>query len=304
MKIWFINNTKFGYKNNCKKTSEMMFDYFYNFFIPFIKKNKGIDDILIHSGNIFSSIENINVTILIKVVELFKTISEILPIYIVDGYNERNDITKLFDYTIIKNNQTINNIKILKKDILNNIDKSDNIILINSTINLDLLKDYCEQLFFIGLYDEHSKNDNIITIGSPYQLEKTDTNRGFYVIDPFSRKYKFIKNTHSPQYKTITITDISQIEDLNQDDIKYNNVDIVIDKNLVLDKKIKIDVLLNKFHFKSVSYINDNVDLIEVESNSLKVEDIIKTKIIELDDPEVNAEFENIMNIYKEKYKQ
>jgi hypothetical protein len=303
MRIWLINNTKFGYKNNCKKTSQMMFDYFYKHFIPLIDKNKKDGDILIHSGNIFNSVDNLNITLLLKVIKLFDDISEKIPFYIINGNNEINQITKLFKQTIIDSNTKLNNIKIIRNDVLNNIDSNDKIILINSNINTELLKDFNDKLFLIGYHDNNSEKDNIITIGSPYQLDKCEDDRGFYIIDTNNNKYKLIKNNYSPKYKTLKITDISQISELNQDDIKYNNVDIIIDKKLVDEKKIKIDVLLNKFDFKSITYINDDTEIINIHNNSINIEEIIKTKIFELNDPAVNIEFENIMKIYNEKYK-
>ena len=64
MKLWIINNTRFGYKNNSKEWREIMFDYFHNDFIPFIKKYNKPGDKLIHLGNIFNSDETVNISLL------------------------------------------------------------------------------------------------------------------------------------------------------------------------------------------------------------------------------------------------
>ena len=67
MKIWIINNTKFGYKNNSKEWLQNMLDYFDNHFIPFIQKNAKPGDILIHLGNIFNTSETINISTLLLI---------------------------------------------------------------------------------------------------------------------------------------------------------------------------------------------------------------------------------------------
>ena len=311
MKFWIINNTKFGYKNNSKEWSKNMFDYFDNHFLPFIQKHAKPGDKLIHLGNIFNSSETVNIELLLTVRDLFVKISEILPVILLDGNNEKNYITKLFrnekdGVSLIENMwysskiENCHTIPIHDKP-LNIIDKQP-IIFLNSRIDIDILKKFPDTLFFCGFHDERLEEDNVIQVGSPYQLDKTSIEKGFYVLDTDSKKYKFVKNNYSPKYNTITITDISQIDEIDASYVDKNHVNVVIDKTLIDDKKIKIDVLLSKYNFKSISYTNDDEKVELVDSSSMDMEDLIREKIKGSDNKDLLPEFENIMNIYKERY--
>jgi hypothetical protein len=308
MKYWIINNTKFGYKNNSKEWSQNMFDYFENHFIPFLKKHAKPNDKLIHLGNIFNTSENINIPLLLKVEDLFVKISSILPVVIVDVYNEKTNISKILQNTNQIGEPLIERINYITKEFIPYGHKTiDNIpdngyLFVNSRIDKDVLKKYPNVIFFCGYHDDRLEEDNVIYVGAPYQLEKTSDDKGFYVLDTKSKKYKFVKNNYSPKYNTITITDISQIDDLDPDFIDKNKVSIIVDKTLIDEKKVKIDVLLSKYNFKSVRYSNDDQKEETVDSSSMNMEELIREKIENSDNPELMSEFENIMKIYKEKY--
>ena len=306
MKLWIISNTKFGYKNNNKEWSKNMLEYFENFFIPFIQKNAKPDDKLIHLGNIFNSSESVNISLLLTIRNLFVKISQIIPIIILDGYNEKTGISNILQNTnqIENNTSKINNVHLISSDkkTLNQITDQP-IILLNSRIDTDILKKFPNTLFFCGFYDDMKEDDNIIHVGAPYQLDNTSPNKGFYVLDTKTKKYKFIRNTYSPNYNTITITNISQIEEIDYEYVNNNKVSIVIDKSLVDEKKIQVDILLSKYNFKSISYINENNEENEnIDATITNMEELIKEKIKNSDNHNLMSEFENILKIYKERY--
>jgi hypothetical protein len=299
MKIWLINNTKFGYKNNSKEWSKNMFDYFNNIFIPFIEKNQKSGDILVHLGNLFYSTENVNISILLQVNELLNKLNNILPVYILPGYNESSNITNILNIENIT--EQIDNVSFVPqtKNILQNI--NNDIIITNSKIDSNILEKYSDKLFFIGYHDNKEEINNIIKIGALYQFEDTDNDKGFYILDTITKKYKFIKNNYSPQYSKIIITDISQIDDIDGDYVNKNNVDLIIDKSMISDKNIKLDVLLSKFNFKSITYTND-ISKEQMNDMSFNMEDIIRERIEKTNNADLIKEFENIITIYKEKY--
>ncbi|MCK9416414.1 hypothetical protein M0Q97_07135 [Candidatus Dojkabacteria bacterium] len=299
MKIWLINNTKFGYKNNSKEWSKNMFDYFNNIFIPFIEKNHKSGDILVHLGNLFYSTENVNISILLQVNELLNKLNKILPVYILPGYNESSNITNILNIQTIT--KQIDNVSFVPqtKNILQNI--NNDIIITNSKIDISILEKYSDKLFFIGNHDNKEEINNIIKIGALYQFEDTDNDKGFYILDTVSKKYKFIKNNYSPQYSKIIITDISQIDNIDIDYVNKNNVDLIIDKSMISDKNIKLDVLLSKFNFKSITYTND-IQKEQMDDISFNMEDIIRERIEKTNNADLIKEFENIITIYKEKY--
>jgi len=309
MKLWVINNTKFGYKNNSKEWLKNMVDYFDNQFIPFIKKNAKPGDKIIHLGNILNTTETVNISTLLTVRDLFIRISQIIPVHLVDGYNEKNGVSKLFINGLpplvhnINNVENLYNVKFIpNKNPLEYITSDDRIVFINNRIDTELLKKFPDILFLCGYSDDRKEDVNVIQVGSPYQLDKTNSHKGFYVVDVETKKYKFIKNNYSPQYNTITITDISQIDEIDSDFVNKNFVNVVIDKSLMEDKKVKIDMLLSKYNFKSVTYTNDIGKVEIVDNNSLNIEEIIREKIKNSDNQELMSEFENILKLWKEKY--
>lgn len=308
MKLWVINNTKFGYKNNSKEWLKNMVDYFDNQFIPFLKKNTNTGDKIIHLGNILNTTETVNISTLLTVRDLFIRMSQIIPLHLVDGYNEKNEVSKLF-VNGIQPIHNINNVEELygvrfipNKNPLEYITSNDKIVFTNNRIDTELLKKFPDILFFCGYHDDRKEDGNIIHVGSPYQLDKTNYDKGFYVVDVETKKYKFIKNNYSPQYNTITITDISQIDEIDPNFVNKNFVNVIIDKSLMEDKKVKIDMLLSKYNFKSITYTND-VEKVEItDSTTLNIEEIIREKIKNSDNQELMSEFENILKLWKEKY--
>lgn len=300
MKYWIINNTKFGYKNNSKEWLKTSLDYFYMSFIPFIKKNAKTGDKLVHLGNIFNSSENINIQTLLKIKELFNTLNDIIPVIILDGYNEKTGITNILNIEHINTISNIDGVKFISnKNPLEYITPNDNIVFINNRIDTTLLKKYTKTLFFCGYHDDNIEDENVICVGSPYQFDNIN-NCGYYVLDIDSKKYKHIQNNYSAKYNTITITDISQIDDIDEEFVNNNKVNIIIDKTLIEDKNLKIDVLLSKYNFKSITYKNDIVKTDFVDNSSINMEDLIREKI--KDNEELNNEFNNILSIYRERY--
>jgi hypothetical protein len=300
MKYWIINNTKFGYKNNSKEWLKTSLDYFYMSFIPFLKKNAKTGDKLVHLGNIFNSSENINILTLLKVKELFNALNDIIPVIILDGYNEKTGITNILNIKSINSMYEMDNVKFISnKNPLEYITTNDDIVFINNRIDTNLLKKYSNTLFFCGYHDNNNEEDNIINVGSPYQFDNVN-NCGYYVLDIDSKKYKHISNNYSAKYNTITITDISQIDDIDEDFVNNNKVNIIIDKTLIDEKTLKIDVLLSKYNFKSITYKNDIVKTEFIDNSSINMEDLIREKIKDNDD--LINEFNNILSIYRERY--
>ena len=69
-RAWLLSDLHFGIKNNNKDFLNTQLDYFNNFFIPLIKKDKQLDDVLIILGDIFDSRQTINIFVLNKLIFL------------------------------------------------------------------------------------------------------------------------------------------------------------------------------------------------------------------------------------------
>lgn len=300
MKVWLLNNTKFGYHNNSEEWLNNMTNYFEHSFIPLVKKYAKPDDIILHLGNIFNNADLIKTSTLIKIKILFENISDVIPLYLMKHKNDK-EIHYFFDYKnikIISDNYTHNGINFVTSDLISQLNDK-KLVFTNTKIDLELLKNYDNKIF-CGHYDKRLEDENIVLVGTPYQLNNKSLEKGIYIVDSKTGKYKFMKNNFSPAYKELIITDIKQIENLDIEDIDNNYIDIVIDRKLVDDKQIKLDVLLSKYNFKNVSYINEEQEVEIIDNESLNIEDLVREKLKGSD--KLMNEFENIMKIYKEKY--
>jgi len=313
MRLWLLSNTKFGYKNNNQEWLNNMFNYFETIYIPFINKNVKEGDILIHLGNLFDNPEHINTETFNRTQKIFENISSILPIYFLVGKNDiSNNNIDINSINIFKNFKNINiitepteigNILLLPWlkfpiGIINESSKDYIIFNLDSSTIKELIKK--DKNIYCGFNLDKSVNDNITNIGSPYQFEKTSSDKGFFVVDVDKNKSIFVENKFNPKYKTITITSEEQLKDLDRDDIEKNYVNVVIDQELINDKKIKIDILLSQYDFKNITYINGETKEMEiVNNNDINIISICRENIT---DESTLKEFDNIVSIYKEKY--
>jgi hypothetical protein len=235
---------------------------------------------------------------------LFSKLSKIRPIYFLDGYDTEllNILKQLKNTTIINTPLSLNGVKIIPKkfNVITNIETTDDIIFINSQISNDNLY-YVDKPFYCGFHDKMNIDKNIIHVGTPYQFDKKSSS-GVYVLDVDSKKHKYFDNKINSLFETYHLTDLKQLEDFDKEYIKENNISIEIDKSLILDKTLKIEVLLNDFEFKSVTYINDNVSDELINNSSLNMEQLLQEKINESENPDIKEEFDKILKLYKEKY--
>lgn len=128
---------------------------------------------------------------------------------------------------------------------------------INST---DLLK-YSKMIIsghFHFKEDRKYKNGRILYIGSPYELNWGDCGsepRGFYYLNIPTGEYEFVKNTISPQYKKIRMSEITSAGKITDDIAKIfpgNFVNFIVDQDIedtIQISKISdfITTLSNKF---------------------------------------------------------
>jgi hypothetical protein len=294
-------------------------DYFNKFFIPWLKNNTEPVDFLFFTGNLFS---NVNIYTLNKVQDLFDRISSIIRIKMIVGSNDRTVESKdnsINAYTIFKYNPNIEIITdFAYHEYINpydcalipwiNIpyDKLTDIHFKNIFTSLDvnsipfefgLVSDnvYC------GFSNDFSEDGSKVFIGSPYQLTKDQTSKkGFIVVD--GEGYEFIDNTYSPTFKTINLQNEDDLKDLEnkKEFIEKNHTTIVIGGEL-LNKKLKVDILLSKFNFSEIKY-EIKEDPIVVESETVNINEMIEEAINNSPNKELlEAEYQNILDVFKTK---
>jgi hypothetical protein len=257
MKIFLISNTLFGYKNMTK----YQMSYFYDIFIPFLEKKSKKGDIFVHGGNLFYNKIHADFNLINNILDIFDKISKILPIYIINSLNDEYSTTilkRLNNIFIIDNLKIINNVILAsnKLDLLD-IKNIKPIIIFNSNyLTNDAYKLFLNN-FNVSICTYFNNNDiidNIINIGSPYQLYNNyiDINEyknknGILVIDTIKKKFKLIKNNYSPKFLSYKILNINELDNINVN--KKDKIEIIIKENILNSKEN-----INKFNL----FINNN----------------------------------------------
>jgi len=322
-KIFIISNTNFNISKNIstKEWLKNMETYYQKEFIPYLIENKKPNDILIHLGNFLYKSKTIDLTVLNFIQNIFEKISNILPIYMIEGENDKLSLN------ILKN---IKNIEIIREptqiELL--VDQKFTIFPYNTNVDdvYNFESDYCFFNFdlansknkdiithklnkfkkcYNGYYDKNSVIKNIKNLGSPYNIDD-DVIKGFIVLDAYNDKDKFIKNNTSPKFKKITINTESDI-DIDKEVFKNNYISLNINKKLLIDNKIKIDLLIGENEIVNISYSDDEIikdkeDILELNENSLSLNEMIVDYINKTDSnnkDKILEEFNKIIELNK-----
>jgi len=309
MKLFIVSNTQFGYKGLIKD----QFSYFTNKIIPFLKKNSKGGDIFIHGGNIFSNKRSVNMDIINQTMDIFEEISKILPIYIIKSINDEISsllLKRINNVHIIDTKKTIgNSLLVSYKEDINDIDNKSIVIFNNDyMVNPELYKNILNEsdiCVCTHYEDKVIQDDNIINVGSPYQLNKTHKNeKGFLIIDTLKKKFKFVNNTYSSKFVNHTINDIEDLENLKIK--KKDFIDIKINETILNKKENinKLNMAINKYNFNNIIYINNTKEKptnIIIDSHSFNIREIIEN-YIEKENNDLSKELNTIYKIYNEKY--
>jgi hypothetical protein len=319
-KIFIISNTNFGISKNIslKEWQKNMDYYFYNEFIPYLKDNIRPNDILIHLGNFLYKSKTIDLDILNFIQTLFEKLSSMLPIYILEGENDRLGLN------ILKN---FNNIEIIRepKEIELLVDQRFAMLPYNSTIedidkfdsdycffNIDILNSSKKDLFisklkkfkncYNGFYSINNVISNIKNLGSPYNID-SDYKTGFIVIETHNNTDRFILNKKSPKFKNLFINKKSDLN-IDIETLKDNYINLTINKNLLIDNKLKIEMLINEYNIKNIKYIDDDIikdkNTLELNQSNLSLNEMVVDYINQSDSQnkkKLLEEFKNIVEL-------
>ena len=100
-RIWMVSDTHIGCRSNAVEWMEIIEDYFFNFFIPLVKKEYKEGDILYHLGDVFDNRQSVNLLAQHLAIRIFEELSNIFPeTHIIVGNhdiyrNNSNDVTSL-----------------------------------------------------------------------------------------------------------------------------------------------------------------------------------------------------------------
>lgn len=271
-RIFFISDTHFGVKNNSEEWIEIQKDYFFNWFIPLIKKNYKPGDILFHLGDVFDSRQSLNLKVLNLGINIFEELSKIFVdgIYIICGNHDifgktNNEINSLISLKWIPNIKIfiepetvmISNKKFFvmpwqkdhttEKELLNNIEMHDYLLchtdikgmMFNKHTIIEEGLLYENLINFKKIYSGHihysQESGKIKILGCPYQLTRSDSNnkKGITLLDLETEKEEFFENDYSPKFIKIPFEEILNSTPEELNKIFKNNfIDITIEQEL------------------------------------------------------------------------
>lgn len=271
-RIWMITDTHFGVRNSSLEWMEIIKEYFNDFFIPLLRKEKKEGDILVHLGDVFDSRQSLNLLVMNEGISIFEQISKIMPIVIILG---NHDIYK-------KNTNDINSVKILKwipnikvceepevilasgKKLLmmpwranhqeestcikqNSADflfchtdvqglKFNKSTEVQEGISFEDIKHF--RKVFSGHIHYSQNRGNFRMLGCPYSLTRSDINneKGVWRFDIESEKEDFFPNNYSPKFIRIMFEKVLEMEENDAKELFKNNfVDILVDQKWTLN---------------------------------------------------------------------
>ena len=278
MRVFMITDTHFGiYLNSLDKWQNMMESTFYNFVIPFLKKNVRDGDILIHLGDLFDNRTSIPIITLNKVEKILKEISKILPIHIMVGNHDlfnkgSNDVNSVRLFSYISDNifvyEKTTALEICNKklvlmpwiekrlDMIKEISSNPGDYLfchsdlngcrmhLNSVahrnpdkIDVKEFKQY--KRIFSGHVHIRQINNNFEFIGSLWQMDRNDMGdqKGITVLDINTGKIDFAPNTYSPVFRKFRVVTEEDIDKLDELKDTKDYIDLVISNNLLISNR-------------------------------------------------------------------
>jgi len=277
MKVFITTDWHFGvYLNNLDKWLDMMEDYFYNSFIPYIRENAKPGDILIHCGDLYDNRTSIPIIASYKAEKILLELSQILPLHIIVGNHDlwnkgSNDINsvRLFNHvdnvnvytettTIEVDGQRLVLMPWVEKrlDMIKEITNNQGDYLfchsdlngcrmhLNSVahrnadkIDVDEFRKY--KHVFSGHIHIRQTNENFSFIGSPYQMDRNDMGdqKGITILDLNSDKIDFVPNTYSPIFRKFRVVNEDDIDKLDELRGTKDYIDLAISNNLLINNR-------------------------------------------------------------------
>lgn len=119
-RIWMVSDTHIGCRSNSVLWLGLIEDYFFNFFIPLVKKEYKKGDVLFHLGDVFDNRQSINLAAQNLAIRVFEELSKTFPeIHIIVGNHDimrknSNEITSVDCLKYIPNVTVHKNPKILE----------------------------------------------------------------------------------------------------------------------------------------------------------------------------------------------
>lgn len=333
-KGFLISDIHFGvHEMDLDRWLNLQMEYFENFFIPILKQKYNNGDKVFILGDLFHNRTYLNIKVTSKVLELFEKLENMnIDIHILTGnhdlwaehdyrYNSLN-ILKRFDNVTLYTEPTtlsLDDKKVLMLPWITSLEKEHESLrkyagkvdylfthsdLRGAKTNMKVeLKHGPTIAEFVG-YPKvyaghihlHQKIDHFTFLGSPYHLDRNDkgNQKGLTVLDIQTGEEEFIPNTLSPEYKTITISEESDVTHLDRL-IKTDSV--VEEKDNFIDIEIKNSLIINKPEIrKKLEQLSKKKRITIKQIDDITIEDTVED--INLDDIGIEISVEDMIRQY------
>lgn len=300
--IIMLGDIHFGVRNNSIEWIENIKNYFYNFFIPYLKKFNNKRVALIINGDVFDNRQSLEINVLTTVLEIFNSILGInkeMIIYIVtgnhDSYRKReNDITSLaifehFDRIVVIQKPTyatmFNGTKLLfvpwcgdmeqQNEVVNNND-ADFIFMHNDIksgyydnnrpiLNGVSVTTINNKKIYSGHIHKRYDSEKFTYIGSPYHLKRSD-------IGNTKGVYSLIYNKDNNKWEEVfTYNDYSPIFiKVKIEDILEKNIEEL--KSIFYNNYVDIVIKKNVCKYLNKQKLLDTLSCLKYKKISIIVE--------------------------------
>lgn len=316
-KILLTSDWHFGIRNSSKEWLEIQEDYFYNFFIP-TAKEKNVETLII-AGDIFDNRQSLNVLVLHKVMNLFKSFSKTFKeIHIIAGNHDvflksSNEITSLDALVNISDNIFLykepeivdiygskffmmpwENDKIKEIEIIKSQNKFSDYLICHTEVkgfyynsrvrvkegnDLSVYKGY--KKVFAGHFHYRQTSGDFHYLGSPMHLTRNDVDdrKGIYILDVSTNNLELIENDYSPEFIKLKLDDYLNIS-FNELKKLVNNNYIDVYTNDKFALKYNLNLLMRKLD--NAKKIKVNIIELERKINNVVATENKKFSVIDL----------------------
>jgi DNA repair exonuclease SbcCD nuclease subunit len=279
-RLWMITDTHLGVRNSSEEWIQIMRKYFFEWFIPLVKKEYKPGDVLIHLGDVYDSRQSINLKVLNLCVEIFGELSKIFKdgVYVIVGNHdiyakESNEINSLASLKWIPNINIFEDpisIKFGERsaflmpwraneevavELLAETEKHDYLFCHSDIRGLSFNKftkiedgiGYNKLDNFDRVYSGHihySQNfGKVRMLGSPYQLTRSDMDnrKAILLLDLETQEEILFENNFSPRFIKIGFDQVLEKTPLELEDLFRNNfVDVLIDPKIAVKASLGV----------------------------------------------------------------
>lgn len=299
--IFILSDLHFGVRSNSIEWLDIQKEFFYDFYIPWLKENKKENDILFILGDWFDNRQLLDIFVMNISINIIEDLSSIIPVYFLTGNHDiyKKKDTDIHSLRVFKN---INNVTIYEKPIRITNDK-------NSVLVMPWVGDMKEEELYAKanpsdylfthtdisgfLYDngkeiikganllsgtkfkkllsghihKRQKQGNAYYIGSPYHMKRSDigNTKGVHMLDTENDDLIFKENDFSAVFQKIRLEHLMEFTLKDAYNVLKNNfTDIIVpDKYIHLFSLPRFISLLNNCPYKRIEAAGEKIKLDE-----------------------------------------